>query len=220
MPYKLAVFDMDGTILNSLHDIFVSLNHALAETGLPEITFPQCRSYVGNGIRKLIERAVPPGTDAAHMDRVHAAFTAHYRIHCSDTTRPYDGIIETLKKLRADGWKTAVVSNKPDYGVQELCRLHFDGLFDAATGERPGYAKKPAPDLVDMILKMLGTARSEAVYIGDSEVDVATAAQAGMDAVIVTWGFREEEALRAAGAKTLADTPEALYRLLDAGFSN
>ena len=214
MPCKLAIFDMDGTILNSLRDIFTSLNHALAANKLPVITFEQCRGYVGNGIFKLIERAAPADSGDALLAQIHADFTAHYQIHCNDTTRPYDGIIDVLRQLRHDGWMTAVISNKPDYGVQELYHQHFEGLFDAATGDIPGYRKKPEPDLVDLILEQLGVSRSEAVFIGDSEVDITTAENTDMPCVAVTWGFRKVEWLLAGGAKMLADTPQALYDTL------
>lgn len=214
MPRKLAIFDMDGTILDSLRDIFTSLNHALAANGQATITFEQCRSFVGNGIFKLIERAAPQDASQELRDSIHAAFTEHYQIHCNDTTRPYDGIQDTIRRLRRDGWMTAVISNKPDYGVQELYKLHFDGLFDAVTGDVPGFKKKPAPDLVDRILQLLGVSRSEAVFIGDSEVDIKTAANTDMDCIAVTWGFRKVEWLLEGGATVLVDTPQALYERL------
>ena len=214
MRKQLAVFDMDGTILDTLEDLSISLNFALTQCGYPARTREEVRMFVGNGIRKLLERAAPAGTDSAAIDRLHAAFTAHYRIHCNDHTRPYPGITDALRTLRAAGWQTAVVSNKPDYGVQELCKQHFDGLFDAATGERAGMAKKPASDLVDLVLRRLGLPRSAAVYIGDSEVDIATARNAGLDAVIVEWGFRDRAFLRAQGAEVMAQSAEELLRLL------
>ena len=214
MNYELIIFDMDGTILNTLEDLRDSLNFALRATGFPERTLEEVRRFVGNGIRKLIERGVPAGTSQADVDTVHQAFTPYYKEHCADKTRPYDGIVELLQKLRAAGCRTAVVSNKADPAVQELCTQYFDGLFDAAVGDREGIARKPAPDSVNEVLRLLNTDRPHAVYIGDSEVDVATAANAGLDCIAVTWGFREVEFLREQGAKVFADTPEEVFRLL------
>ena len=214
MHHSLAIFDLDGTILDTLEDLWHSLNYALRTNACPERTFDECRRFVGNGIRKLLERAVPDGTTDAEIDRIHAAFTAYYKVHCNDHTAPYSGIPELLRTLRAHGWKTAVVSNKPDYGVQELCAAHFAGLFDAATGERAGYPKKPAPDLVDLMLEQLAVPREAAVYIGDSDVDIATAQNAGMPCISVEWGFRDEAFLLAHGACTLVKTADELQDVL------
>ena len=136
MRYQLAIFDMDGTILNTLQDLTNSLNAALQLSGYPQHTLEEVRFFVGNGIRKLIERGVPAGTPVAQIDKVHQDFTEHYRVHCADTTQPYAGIPELLQQLRNAGCKTAVVSNKADYAVQELCKQYFDGMFDFAVGER------------------------------------------------------------------------------------
>ena len=175
MRYQLAIFDMDGTILNTLQDLTNSLNAALQLSGYPQHTLEEVRFFVGNGIRKLIERGVPAGTPVAQIDKVHQDFTEHYRVHCADTTQPYAGIPELLHQLRNAGCKTAVVSNKADYAVQELCKQYFDGMFDFAVGERKNILKKPAPDAVNEVLQQLQTDRLQAVYIGDSDVDVETA---------------------------------------------
>ena len=177
MKYIIAIFDLDGTILNTLEDLADSTNYALKTYGYPERTMDEVRQFVGNGIRKLMERAVPEGTPVEEIDRVHETFTAHYKVHCADKTRPYDGIMELLQNLKKDGCKLAVVSNKADYGVQELCKQYFDGVFDFAVGEREGIRKKPAPDSVNEVLKTLGCSRDRAVYIGDSDVDIQTAGQ-------------------------------------------
>lgn len=211
MKYKLAIFDMDGTILNTLDDLADSTNYALRENSLPERTIGEVRSFVGNGIRKLIERAVPAGSDTAQIDRVHESFTAHYKVHCADKTRPYDGMIELLRDLRAAGCMTAVVSNKADYGVQTLCRDYFPGLFDMAVGEREGIRKKPSPDSVNEVLEKLGVPRAAAVYIGDSDVDIETAKNAGLDCIAVEWGFRDREFLMEHGAVRLVREPRAIY---------
>lgn len=211
MKYKLAIFDLDGTILNTLDDLADSTNYALRENGLPERTVQEVRCFVGNGIRKLIERAVPAGTQTEQTDRVHESFTAHYKAHCADKTRPYDGVIELLRALRAAGCRTAVVSNKADYGVQTLCQDYFPGLFDMAVGEREGIRKKPSPDSVNEVLQRLCTARADAVYIGDSDVDIETAKNAGLDCISVEWGFRGREFLLEHGAARLVKEPGEIY---------
>lgn len=214
MRYKLAVFDMDGTILDTLDDLTDSVNFALSKSGFSKHTREEVCSFVGNGIRKLIERAVSEGTETAVIDKVHSDFTEYYKTHCADKTRPYNGIIELLEKLREAGCKTAVVSNKADYAVQELCRQYFDGLFDAAAGERKGISKKPAPDSVFEILRQLGTEKADAVYIGDSDVDIETAHNAGMDSIIVDWGFRKREFLKEHGAECIVSNTKEIAEII------
>lgn len=215
MKYMIAIFDLDGTILNTLEDLADSTNYALKTCGYPERTMDEVRQFVGNGIRKLMERAVPEGTPVEEIDRVHETFTAHYKVHCADKTRPYDGIMELLQNLKKDGCKLAVVSNKADYGVQELCKQYYDGIFDFAVGEREGIRKKPAPDSVNEVLKTLGCSRDRAVYIGDSDVDIQTAANAQMDHIIVEWGFRDVPFLIAKGAKVLVEKPEEILEIVE-----
>ena len=215
MKYMIAIFDLDGTILNTLEDLADSTNYALKTCGYPERTMDEVRQFVGNGIRKLMERAVPEGTPVEEIDRVHETFTAHYKVHCADKTRPYDRIMELLQNLKKDGCKLAVVSNKADYGVQELCKQYFDGIFDFAVGEREGIRKKPAPDSVNEVLKTLGCSRDRAVYIGDSDVDIQTAANAQMDHIIVEWGFRDVPFLIAKGAKVLVEKPEEILEIVE-----
>lgn len=212
--YKLAVFDMDGTILDTLEDLKDSTNFALEKCGYPTRSYDEVRRFVGNGIRKLIERAVPEGLTTEQIDRVHEVFTEHYKVHCADKTKAYDGIKPLLEKLRASGVKTAVVSNKADYGVQELCREYFDGLFDYAVGEREGIRRKPAPDAVNEALRVLGIDKSEAVYIGDSDVDFETAKNAELPCISVLWGFRDEEFLREKGATLFVRDPAEIYDII------
>ena len=169
---------------------------------------------MGNGIRKLIERAVPSGLSTERIDEVHRYFLDYYAKHCADKTKPYDGILDLIRTLRKEGCKTAVVSNKADMAVQELCKDYFDGLFDFAVGEREGVRRKPAPDAVEHVLDTLQIAKKDAVYIGDSEVDVQTAINAGLDSVIVLWGFRERELLEQYGAKVFAQDTKECLRLL------
>ena len=214
MKYELAIFDMDGTILDSLNDLYVSVNYALKEASMPARTFDEVRQFVGNGVTKLIQRSVPAGTSEEDTEKVFNIFSDHYIVHCSDTTKPYDGIPEILAWLRENDVKTAVVSNKADPAVQELYKQYFDGQFDIAVGERPGIRKKPAPDAVITILNELGVDKSKAVYIGDSDVDVNTAKNAEMDCIAVAWGFRSVEFLKENGAETIVYNADELASLL------
>lgn len=192
MKYKLAIFDMDGTILDTLVDLANAVNYALREAVLPQRSLQEIRSYLGNGMLNLIRLSAPEGTDAETLASIKETFTEYYKANCKENTRPYNGVVELIEELRSQGVKTAVVSNKPDFGVQLLVKEHFPESFDAAVGERTGIAKKPAPDSVNAVLKALGIDRKDSVYIGDSEVDIETARNAGMDGIIVTWGFRDE----------------------------
>lgn len=207
---KLIVFDMDGTILDTLEDLKNSLNFALTANGLPERTLEEVRRFVGNGIGKLIERGVPDDATPEQIAGVKAAFYPHYTLHCNDHTRPYDGIPQTITALRRAGYMTAVVSNKADFAVQDLCRIWFDGLFDAAVGEKEGLRRKPAPDSVFEVCRQLKVSVSEAIYIGDSEVDLQTARNADMAVISVSWGFRDEGFLQECGADRIVSTTEEL----------
>lgn len=216
MSYKLAIFDMDGTILNTLADLAASVNFALTAEGYPTRTIEEVRLFVGNGIRKLIERSVPRGTLVQNIDKVHEKFTAHYTKHCTDNTKPYEGIKELLGELRKNGCKTAVVSNKADYAVQKLCIEYFPEYFDLAAGEQqPIYKKKPAPDLVFLIMDKLNVSAEDTVYIGDSDVDIQTAVNAKIDCICVDWGFRSREFLLQNGAKKIvSDTIQLRQAIL------
>ena len=198
--YRMAIFDLDGTILSTLEDLAASVNHALAACGLPGRTVEEVRSFVGNGFANLIARSVPEGTPDELREQVGASFRAHYAEHSMDLTRPYDGICEVFEALRRRGVLIAVLSNKGDSAVQPMMQKYFSGLLDAAYGERPGIRRKPAPDAIDALLAEYGIAKADAVYIGDSEVDLETAANAGLSSLIVSWGFRTPEHLRAHGA--------------------
>lgn len=212
--YDLAIFDLDGTILYTLEDLKNSLNYALETHGCPARTLEEVRRFVGNGVRKLVERGAPAGTPPEELARLYETFHVHYKKHDLDTTRPYAGIPELLDKLRAEGMLLAVVSNKVDYGVQALCKRFFPGQFDVAVGDREGVRNKPAPDMVDAALAALGISREKAVYIGDSEVDIQTARNAGLEEIIVSWGFRTQRELAPYRPKRVADSPAALYKLL------
>ncbi len=214
MKYKIAIFDLDGTLLDTLQDLAVSTNFALEQSGYPQRTLEEVRRFVGNGIEKLIERAVPAGTSPEDKKRTLAIFKAHYAEHCEDHTAPYDGVIALLDRLAEEGIPLAVVSNKIDFAVRELCEKYFGARIAIAVGERDGIRRKPYPDSVLEVLGKLNISPADAVYIGDSEVDVQTAVNAGTDSVIVTWGFRDKDFLLESGAEILADSAEALMELL------
>ena len=211
---KAAVFDLDGTILDTLDDLADSLAAVLRRFGMPERTREETRRFVGNGVRLLIERAVPPGTDEKKADEVYATFLSHYGAHCAEKTAPYPGIAETLASLRRAGIRTAVVSNKADAPVKTLVARYFPSLFDAAVGEREGIRRKPAPDSLFEVIRLLGVSPAETVYVGDSDVDIETAKNAGIPCLSVTWGFRSRDFLCRHGAGTLVNRPEELTALL------
>lgn len=210
MNYDLAVFDLDGTILDTLEDLHDSLNYALRQAGMPERTMDEVRRFVGNGIGLLIQRGVPDGTSVEAVEAVQNVFMPYYLEHCEDKTKPYPGIKKTLMIFRHVGIRLAVVSNKADTAVKELCDRYFPDLFDVAVGEREGIRRKPAPDTVNEVLRVLNVPRGRTVYIGDSEVDIQTARNAEIDCLSVLWGFRDEMYLREQGASTLIRTPHDL----------
>lgn len=214
MNYKLLIFDLDGTILNTLEDLCNSTNYALEAHNFPTRTIEEVRKFVGNGIKKLIERAVPSGTSSEAIEQVLDTFKKHYALHCADKTSPYDGIMELLTALRAQGFLTAVVSNKADFAVQSLCNDYFPGMFDFVVGEREGIRRKPYPDSVEEVLTKLQVKKEQAVYIGDSEVDIQTAKNAGMLSIAVSWGFREEALLREQGAENIVNKPSEILNFI------
>ena len=208
--YELAIFDLDGTILDTLDDLTDSMNYALKEHGYPTRTKEEIRSFVGDGLLMLTKRAISPETDEAVIHSVLATQKAYYKEHCADKTKPYAGILELLDELKRADVKLAVVSNKADYAVQILCEQYFVGMFHMTVGEKENVRKKPAPDSVYAVLDALQVEKEYAVYIGDSEVDIETAKNAGLDAVLVTWGFREADFLLERGAKTMVSTVNEL----------
>ncbi len=214
MKYRLAVFDLDGTILDTLQDLYNSVNAALEKNRYPARSLEEVRAFVGNGVPKLIDRACPLDCPDARKNQVYADFTAHYAVHCADTTRPYPGIPALLNALKAEGMLLAVVSNKDDYAVQSLCRDYFPGVFHAAVGACAEVRKKPAPDTVNAVLKQLQVSPIDAVYIGDTNVDLETAQNADMDCIAVTWGFRSVNHLLENGAKVLVNSAEELKKAL------
>lgn len=215
MKYKTVIFDLDGTLLNTLDDIADSVNHTMRKLGLPEASLAEVRARVGNGSARLIELCVPGGRDGALFGTALADYSAWYDAHCRIKTRPYPGVPELVEALGRDGTDCAVVSNKPDTAVRELNRVFFRGLMKTAVGERDGVRRKPAPDSVLRAMEELGAEKSSTVYIGDSEVDVMTAKNAGVDCITVLWGFRDKDELAAHGATRFASDADELLRLLE-----
>lgn len=214
MKYKAVIFDMDGTILNTLEDLRNATNYSLRQFGMPERSLEEVRMFVGNGIRKLVERAVPAGTPKEKIDQVFDVFLEYYEIHSADNTSPYPGILELVEKLKKSGIKTAVSTNKADVPAQELGREYFNGIFDLIVGQQDGLKVKPAPDSVNKILSILDIQKKDAIYIGDSDVDVQTAKNSGLDFIGVSWGFRGREFLEKNGAKNIVDNANEILDLV------
>lgn len=212
--YTTIIWDLDGTLMDTLKDLWLATNHALSAFGMPERTLDEVRQFVGNGVRKLIERAVPDGENNPQFEEVFAEFKRYYVVHCQDNTQPYDGILSTLRELKARGKHMAIVSNKLQSGVTELHGQWFSDVIDVAVGERDGIARKPAPDMVEVALRELGVDRQNAVYIGDSDVDLATARNSHLPCVSVLWGFRDRDFLQENGATSFAEKPEDLLEML------
>lgn len=214
MEYDTIIFDLDGTLIDTLDDLRDSVNYALLAFGSPIRSREEIREFVGNGISDLIYRSVPEGTGEKTAAEVLSVFKGHYSGNLKNKTAPYPGIIELLKKLREAGIKTAVVSNKFDEGVRELCEHFFPGLIDAVAGESESVKKKPAPDSVFAVLSLLSSKPENTVYVGDSDIDIKTAANAKTRFVGVSWGFRGSLYLKKYGADTVIETPEELLELL------
>lgn len=211
--YNTFIFDLDGTLLNTLDDLAASVNYALRTHGMPERTLDEVRSFVGNGVRLLMERAIPEGSANPRFEETFATFRAYYMEHSLDTTRPYDGIPEMIHALKQRGCRLAVVSNKFYAATQELIR-HFFPEITVAIGEHEaeGIRKKPAPDTVFEALRQLGVGKEKAVYVGDSDVDLQTAHNSGLPCISVLWGFRNRDFLLAHGATTFISRPEELLK--------
>ena len=212
MRYDTVVFDLDGTLLNTLEDLKNATNYALQAHGYPPRSLEEVRKFVGNGVRKLLERALPERIAGEEFEQLFSTFKNYYAVHCEDTTCVYDGVLEMLGQFREAGYRIAIVSNKLDSAVKELNQTYFKDYVQAAIGEKESVRRKPAPDMVYAALKELGSQPGQAVYVGDSDVDIQTAANAGLDCVSVSWGFRSVEFLKEHGAAFIADTPEEVYQ--------
>ncbi len=205
------IFDLDGTLLNTLDDLWASVNYALAQNHYPERSKAEIRSFLGNGAMVLIRKSLPAGTSEEVVEQVFSTFRGYYVVHAMDTTCPYEGVGAMLQRLKASGKKIAIVSNKPDAAVQELYDCFFKDVVDIAIGERPEVRRKPAPDMVLKAMELLGSEPSTSVYIGDSEVDMSTAKNSGLPCISVSWGFRDRDFLIAKGADRLIDSPDEIF---------
>ena len=211
-----VIFDLDGTLLNTLDDLTKSVNYALSEMGMQGRSIEEVRQFVGNGIAVLIHRAVPEGTDESTIHKTLELFKKHYGQHCNDKTGPYPGIMELIDGLQKRKIKMAIVSNKADFATKELAEIYFHDKIPVAIGEKEqeGIKKKPAPDTVFKALDILESRIEEAVYVGDSEVDIATAKNAGMDLILCSWGFREVSYLKEQGGRIIVDQPDDILSLI------
>ena len=208
------VFDMDGTVLNTLDDLTASVNYVLSRYDMPTRTTEEYRRFFGNGIKYALKCAVPEGTSDETIESMLPIFRDHYNKHCLDKTRPYDGITDLMRRLKDMGYKMAIVSNKIDSAVKELNNRFFSEYVDVAIGEKSGIRRKPAPDTVIAALRELDCAPENAVYIGDSEVDYKTAVNSGLPCISVLWGFRDKDFLISIGATVFAGKPEDIDGIL------
>lgn len=214
MKYKAVLLDMDGTVLDTLEDLTDAVNAALREFELPAVEKKRVRAGLGNGAARLIKYCVPEDCGEELYERVLAWYKPYYDAHCRIKTRPYEGIVSMMERLKARGIKLAIISNKPDPAVKELAAAFFPGLLDSAVGESETVRRKPDPDAVLAAAVQLGICREQCVYVGDSEVDVLTAKNAAMDCIAVGWGFRDVDWLKARGAEKIACSAEELERLI------
>lgn len=216
MAHKIdtIIFDLDGTLLNTLTDLTNSVNYALEQFHLPTHSQDAVRQMVGNGIYVLFEKAIPNGRDFAEYDNCVKTFQQHYELHKKDFTKPFPGIMELLKDLFEQGYHLAVVSNKFDQAVKELCQDFFTPYITTAIGESPKIARKPAPDTVFQAIRELHSVPENCIYVGDSDVDLATAANSGIPCISVTWGFRDRNFLTEHGAAYFADNVSDIPKIL------
>lgn len=210
----MVIFDLDGTLLDTLDDLCNSVNYSLITNNFPERSLAEVRTFVGNGIRLLIERSVPEGTSKELIDKTFECFKTYYAVHCNDKTKTYPGVMDMLKELKKNGYKIAVLSNKAQYAVTKLCNIYFNNLLDDAVGARENVAKKPSPDALYICAENNNINLNNVIYVGDSDVDVATANNAGVRGIAVTWGFRSRELLIKCGAENLADNTDELLQIL------
>lgn len=212
--YETVIFDLDGTLLDTLEDLWNAVNFALRKTGMPVRSIEEVRTFVGNGVKRLMELAVPGGVLNPRFGEAFDTFRDYYEVHCNDKTKAYDGVLKLLKELKSEGYRLAIVSNKPDSAVKDLNRIYFQDLVEVAIGEKEGMAKKPSPDMVFAALKELSMSPEGAVYIGDSDVDILTARNAGLPCISVLWGFRDRKFLEESGGVQFAKKPEGIKKFL------
>ena len=214
MNYDTVIFDLDGTLLNTLEDLADAVNVVMKANEFPQRTIEEVRCFVGNGVRNLMLQAVPQGEKNPRFEEAFSFFKEYYGEHCNDKTRPYDGVMELMKTLKDRGYALGIVSNKIDSAVKELNGRYFADLIEVAIGEREGVLRKPAPDTVLTALQELGKNKENAIYVGDSEVDIATARNVGIPCISVLWGFRDQEFLKEQGADCFAGNPEDVLNYL------
>lgn len=206
---------MDGTILNTIDDIAAAVNYILMKNNMEPRTVDEVKGFVGNGLYRTLKLSLRKELSEEEMSQMFDEFVAYYKEHSAINTRPYDGIVEAIKVLKDKGYKVAVVSNKRQEAVEELCEKFYKGLFDIALGDQDGIARKPAPDMVNKVLEFWNINNSEAIYVGDSEVDILTAKNSKLDCISVSWGFREKETLTDNGATVIVDTPEDMIKIVE-----
>ena len=209
-----VIFDLDGTLLYTLEDMADSVNHVMAEYGFSQHSVSAIRSFIGNGIRKLLERALPEGSSAELCDEATEKYRAHYQNHCMIKTQPYEGIMEMLERLADAGIKMAIVTNKNDEASQEMQKHFFSETIHVCYGQRNDIPKKPDRAMIDLALEKLGSLSENSVYVGDSEVDMQTAENAGMPCITCSWGYRDREYLVEKGATILVDNPSEIAKII------
>lgn len=214
MKFESVIFDLDGTLLNTLDDLTDGVNYVLEKHGMPKRTLEEIRSFVGNGIPTLIKRAVKNGTDSAETEQCVKEMLSYYAEHCNIKTAPYDGIIDLLIQLKSCGIKICVVTNKDQTAAEELCAEKFGGRLDYVVGAREGLAFKPAPDGVFLAMKNINANKETTVYVGDSDVDMQTAENSGLKAIGVLWGFRNKADLEAYNPFGIAENAEKLAKII------
>ncbi len=215
MKYKAVIFDMDGTLIDTLDDLADSTNFALRSMGFPKRTKAEIKSFVGNGVERLISLSVPRCASKEDKQKCIEIFKANYAENSKNKTKPYDGIIELLQQLKRKNIKTGVVSNKYHPALIKLCEYYFGELIDYAVGEREGVPKKPSPECVYECMEKLGCQKHQTLFIGDSDIDVLTAKNAGLCCVGVLWGFRDENLLRTEGAEHIVKSPSEIIDILN-----
>lgn len=212
LNYDTVLFDLDGTLLDTLEDMWLSVNHVMSQLGFPERTLDEVRRFVGNGIRMLIRRATPEEADEVVLEQALSMYREYYDDHCLVRTRPYEGILRMLQDLKDAGCQTAIVTNKNAEATEKIHAHYFTGLIPVAIGQTDAIPKKPDPSMVQLALHQLERPGRRVVYIGDSDVDIQTAANSGLDCISCTWGFRSRAFLLEHGATALADTPEDITK--------
>lgn len=217
MKYEAVIFDLDGTLVDTLEDLTDSVNFALSSFGFPERSIEEVRSFVGNGVRRLMYLSVPEGTGDDTAEKCLAIFKEHYKTNSRNKTKPYDGIAEMLDILDKKGIKTAVVTNKMHTAAKDIVEFYFGDKISITVGQIDGIAQKPQPDGVLKAIETLGVRKENAVYVGDSEVDCITAGNAEIDCIGVTWGFRSREILKENGANVIVDNPTEILELINKG---